>query len=271
MRSTPGKNKRNYKGKPKGKPEKRGRKKLSKSPEQIRLNRYIANAGVCSRREADGLISAGKITVNGQVVKELGTKINRTDKIQYEGRYLRSEKLVYVLLNKPKDFVTTVKDPHNRKTVMELVSRAGPERIYPVGRLDRNTTGILLFTNDGKLARKLTHPSMEIEKIYHLHLDKKVEDKDIDALLKGFKLEDGFIKADQASRIEKAGYDELGICLHSGRNRIIRRMMEHLGYKVIKLDRVLFAGLSKRDLPRGKFRHLTEREIGFLKKLVGRK
>lgn len=236
--------------------------------ELIRLNRYIATAGVCSRREADALITAGAVTVNGEIVTELGTKVKRSDTVQVGGDTLRAEKLQYVLLNKPKDYITTVTDPRNRKTVMELVRKACKERIYPVGRLDRATTGLLLLTNDGDLTKKLTHPKHGVQKIYRVQLNKNVKLEHLEALREGIELEDGPIKVDEVN-YAKGEVDKktLGIELHSGRNRIIRRMMEHLGYRVVALDRVSFAGLTKKQLPKGKFRKLTDREIGFLKML----
>lgn len=237
--------------------------------ETIRLNRFIANAGVCSRREADELIRSGKIEVNGKIVTELGLQVKRSDVVKFEGRALMSEKLVYILLNKPKDFITTVSDTHDRKTVMDLIRSAGKERVVPVGRLDKNTTGLLLFTNDGDLTKKLTHPSHRVRKLYHVQADKNISEEDINKLSKGFELEDGFVKADEVSRITKGGYNEIGVLMHSGRNRIVRRMMEHLGYKVLKLDRVIFADLTKKDLPRGKWRRLSQQEISLLKRIAG--
>lgn len=234
----------------------------------VRLNKYLADAGICSRREADKLIESGVVKINGKVVTQLGTKVGYEDKVQYGGETLRKEKLQYVLLNKPKEYITTSDDPQNRKTVMMLVERACKERIYPVGRLDRNTLGLLLFTNDGDVAKKLTHPKHVIKKIYHIFLNKALTKNDLLELGKGIELEDGFIQPDKISWVEDAGdKSQIGIELHSGRNRIVRRMFEHLGYKVVKLDRVFFAGFTKKDLPRGKWRHLTEKEIGLLKRL----
>jgi 23S rRNA pseudouridine2605 synthase len=239
-----------------------------KSGEELtRLNKYIANAGVCSRREADNLITAGAIRVNGKVVTELGTKISRKDKVQYGDELIRPEKNVYVLLNKPKGYITTVDDPYHRNTVMTLIRGAAKERIYPVGRLDRNTTGLLLFTNDGELTKKLTHPSHRIEKIYHVTLDRNLLKNDMDKVAGGITLEDGIIKVDEIAYVEEKGKKEIGIRLHSGKNRIIRRVFESLGYKVIKLDRVIFAGLTKKEIPRGKWRHLKEKEIDRLRML----
>jgi 23S rRNA pseudouridine2605 synthase len=230
----------------------------------IRLNKYIANAGVCSRREADTLIESGVVTVNGKVVTAMGTKISPTDEVSYGGERLKNEKLVYLLLNKPKDFITTTDDPKGRRTVMMLVSNACKERIVPVGRLDRNTTGLLLFTNDGDIAKKLTHPKHTVQKIYHVFTDKNVKGTHLDELTEGIHLEDGFSKADSAAFTGK-DKNQVGVEMHTGKNRIVRRLFEHLGYKVTKLDRVMFAGLTKKDLPRGRWRFLTEKEIAFLK------
>ena len=232
----------------------------------IRLNKFIANSGVCSRREADKLIESGAVTVNGKIVSELGYKVNPTDVVNYGGANIKREKNVYVLLNKPKDYITTLDDPEGRKTVMELVRSACKERIYPVGRLDRNTTGLLLFTNDGDMTMKLTHPKNNIQKLYGIEIDKSIRPEDFKAILDGIELEDGFIKADKLEFVGgSTNRKELGIEIHSGRNRIVRRIFEHLGYKVVKLDRVMFAGLTKKDLPRGKWRFLTEKEIGYLR------
>lgn len=233
--------------------------------ESIRLNKYVANAGVCSRREADVIIAKGQVKVNGQVVTEMGMKVSLDDEVTYKGKRLNPEKKVYLLLNKPKGFVTTLDDPHAEKTVMDLVGKACTERIYPVGRLDKDTTGVLLFTNDGELAKKLTHPGYEKKKIYHVFLDKEISEKDVQQIRKGIELEDGLIAADAISYTDPADKKQVGIEIHSGRNRIVRRIFEHLGFRVLKLDRVLFAGLTKKDLPRGKWRFLSEREIGFLK------
>jgi len=232
----------------------------------IRLNRYISMAGICSRREADEMILAGVVSVNGEVVTELGTKVAAGDDIRYNGERLRNEELKYVLLNKPKDYITTMEDPTARKTVMELISGACRERVYPVGRLDRNTTGLLLFTNDGELAKVLTHPSSMVRKIYRVELDKSVKASDLKQILEGVELEDGIMSADEVS-YDGDGSDKklVGIQIHSGKNRIVRRIFEHLGYQVMKLDRVMFAGLSKKDLPRGRWRVLNENEIGMLK------
>lgn len=234
-------------------------------PEKIRLNKYIAQSGICSRRDADVYIRQGKVEVNNKIIRELGIKVSIDDQIKLNGKLINPEKKVYILLNKPKDCVTTVHDPHAKITVLDLVKNACNERIYPVGRLDRNTTGVLLLTNDGKLAEQLTHPSYNKLKIYHVFLDKKLIQSDFDKLLQGFELEDGFIKADQLSYVSEDNKNQIGIELHSGRNRIVRRMFEYLGYNVIKLDRVYFAGLTKKNLPRGRWRHLNSKEISILK------
>mgnify|MGYP001828492032 CR=1 FL=1 len=242
-----------------------GKSPAKKDPDLVRLNKFIAASGICSRREADVLISTGVISVNGKTVTELGTKVKHTDDVRYNGEQLRNERKVYLVLNKPKDYVTTTDDPKERKTVMLLLENAGKERIYPVGRLDRNTTGVLLFTNDGDLAKKLTHPSYNKKKIYHVFLDKAFSSGDMDKMAGGMNLEDGFIQPDAISYASKENKREVGLEIHSGRNRIVRRMFESLGYRVNKLDRVYFAGLTKKDLPRGKWRFLTEKEIGRLK------
>ncbi|MBR1469264.1 MAG: rRNA pseudouridine synthase [Prevotella sp.] len=231
----------------------------------VRLNKYLANAGVCSRREADDFILAGVVTVNGEVVKELGTKVMRSDSVKFHDQPVTMEKKVYVLLNKPKDTVTTSDDPQNRKTVMELVKDACPERIYPVGRLDRNTTGVLLLTNDGELASKLTHPRFLKKKVYHVYLDKNVTAHDLRQIAEGITLEDGEIKADSVEYAHETDKSQVGIEIHSGRNRIVRRIFEHLGYRVIKLDRVQFAGLTKKNVRRGDWRFLTEKEVEMLR------
>ena len=232
--------------------------------EPIRLNKFLANAGICSRREADEFITAGAITVNGVVVTELGTKIKRSDEVKFHDQPVSVERKVYVLLNKPKNTVTTSDDPQERKTVMDLVKGACSERIYPVGRLDRNTTGVLLLTNDGDLASKLTHPKYLKKKIYHVHLDKNLTRADMDQIASGIQLEDGEIRADAISYADEAK-DSVGIEIHSGKNRIVRRIFESLGYKVVKLDRVFFAGLTKKGLRRGDWRYLTEQEVNFLR------
>ncbi|RZK95040.1 MAG: rRNA pseudouridine synthase [Hymenobacter sp.] len=232
--------------------------------EELRLNRYIANAGICSRREADALIAAGEIRVNGEVITEMGYKVQPTDTVQYGKTNLNREKLVYVLLNKPKDFITTTDDPEGRKTVMDLVAKASKERIFPVGRLDRNTTGLLLFTNDGEVAQKLTHPSHKNKKIYQVELDKPLTAEHLGQITAGLELEDGKAEVDDVAVV--AGNPHfVGIELHSGRNRIVRRIFEHLGYDVVTLDRVQYAGLTKKELPRGKWRYLSEQEVIRLK------
>ena len=233
--------------------------------EPLRLNKFLANAGICSRREADEFIQAGVVTVNGEVVTELGTKILRTDEVKFHDQPVTIEKKVYVLLNKPKDYVTTSDDPQQRKTVMDLVKNACPERIYPVGRLDRNTTGVLLLTNDGDLASKLTHPKYLKKKIYHVYLDKNVTARDLQQIAEGIQLEDGEIKADDVQYAHPTDKKQVGIEIHSGKNRIVRRIFEALGYRVQKLDRVQFAGLTKKNLKRGDWRYLTEEEVDRLR------
>ena len=233
--------------------------------EPIRLNKYLANAGVCSRREADSFIEAGVVKVNGEVVTELGTKVKRSDVVLFHDQQVNIEKKVYVLLNKPKDYVTTSDDPQNRKTVMDLVKGACRERIYPVGRLDRNTTGVLLLTNDGELATKLTHPQYLKKKIYHVFLDKNVSAADMRQIAEGIELDDGEIHADAIEYASETDRKQVGIEIHSGRNRIVRRIFEHLGYKVIRLDRVYFAGLTKKNVRRGDWRFLTEQEVNMLR------
>jgi len=230
----------------------------------IRLNKYLSNAGIASRREADTLIQSGIVKVNGVVVDQLGYKINPTDKVTYGDAAVRSERKVYLLLNKPKDYITTVDDPQERKTVMELIAKVCKERVYPVGRLDRKTTGLLLFTNDGDITTKLTHPKFGVKKVYHVSLNKGLKPEDFKAITEGVELEDGMVKADDLAFVGE-GKKEIGIEIHSGRNRIVRRLFEHLGYEILKLDRVVFAGLTKKDLPRGKHRFLTAKEISFLK------
>ena len=233
--------------------------------EPLRLNKYLANAGVCSRREADEFIQAGVVTVNGEVVTELGTKILRTDEVKFHDAPVSLEKKVYVLLNKPKDYVTTSDDPQQRKTVMDLVKDVCPERIYPVGRLDRNTTGVLLLTNDGDLASKLTHPKFLKKKVYHVHLDKNITAHDLQQIRDGITLDDGEIKADAVDYADERDKAQVGIEIHSGKNRIVRRIFESLGYRVTKLDRVQFAGLTKKNLRRGDWRFLTEKEVDMLR------
>ena len=233
--------------------------------EPIRLNKFLANAGVCSRREADDFIQSGVVRVNGEVVTELGTKVLRSDEVIFHDQLVNIEKKVYVLLNKPKDYVTTSDDPQQRKTVMDLVKNACPERIYPVGRLDRNTTGVLLFTNDGDLASKLTHPKFLKKKVYHVYLDKKLTAHDMQQIADGITLDDGEIHADAIEYASPTDKAQVGIEIHSGKNRIVRRIFESLGYRVVKLDRVLFAGLTKKNLRRGDWRFLTEKEVDMLR------
>ena len=233
--------------------------------EPIRLNKFLANAGVCSRREADEFITAGVVSVNGAVVTELGTKIKRGDEVKFHDQTVSIERKIYILLNKPKDTVTTSDDPQARRTVMDLVKGACDERIYPVGRLDRNTTGVLLLTNDGDLASKLTHPKFLKKKIYHVHTDKNVTKADMDQIAAGIQLDDGEIHADAISYTDDVRRDEVGIEIHSGKNRIVRRIFESLGYKVVKLDRVFFAGLTKKGLRRGEWRYLSEQEVNYLR------
>lgn len=234
------------------------------------LNKFLAHAGICGRREAAELIKAGQVTVNGDTIFEPGYKVLGNEDVKWKGKKIFLQKnLVYILLNKPKDYITTAKDPEGRKTVLDLVKDAAKQRVYPVGRLDRNTTGVLLLTNDGALAQKLTHPSFQVKKIYEVKLDKPVAKKDVDALLEGFHLDDGFIKADAAAYADAKDKTVIGIEIHSGRNRIVRRMFEHLGYDVRGLDRVLFAGLTKKNVDRGTWRFLNEKEIRNLKFMNG--
>ncbi len=243
------------------------KKNTQKSSEGIRLNKFIAHAGICSRREADMYIKLGSVRVNNKAMTEMGYKVKPTDEVQFDGQRLQAEKPTYVLLNKPKGFITTTRDEKGRKTVMDLVANATKSRIVPVGRLDRPTTGLLLFTNDGDLAKKLTHPSTGVKKLYHVVLDKNVSGQHLQSIKAGIKLDDGSIKADEVSYVQGASKREVGIALHSGRNRIVRRIFEYLGYEVITLDRVLFAGLTKKDLPRGHWRHLSQAEVQQLKML----
>ena len=244
--------------------------KKEKGPiSEIRLNKYIANSGICSRREADSLIQKGDIKVNGKVVLELGTKIKSADRVQYRGKVLKREKFIYILLNKPKDFITTTDDPQNRKTVIDLVKNHISERVFPVGRLDRNTTGLLVLTNDGELSEILAHPSYNIKKVYEAHLDKPIQQDDLDALELGLELDDGPVKID-AFEVISPDARAIGLEIHSGRNRIVRRIFEKLGYNVVRLDRVMYSFLTKKDLPRGKWRFLKEFEVVRLKQL-GRK
>ncbi|MFP4555839.1 MAG: pseudouridine synthase [Bacteroidales bacterium] len=231
----------------------------------IRLNKYISNSGLCSRREADSLIEKGLITVNGEVVEELGVKVKLTDEIRYKEKHLDPEKKVYILLNKPKDYITTVDDPNATRTVMELIEDACDQRVYPVGRLDRNSTGLLLFTNDGEMTKRLTHPSFMKKKVYEVGLDKKVSPEDMETIRNGIEIEGETIKADAIEYVDNDDLSKIGIEIHSGQNRIVRRIFEKLGYRVYKLDRVYFAGLTKKNLPRGKWRFLTQKEVNMLR------
>lgn len=243
-----------------------GSGRSSSSDGTVRLNKYIANAGICSRREADDLISSGVVQVNGITITEMGYKVKPTDIVKYGGQTLKKERMVYLLLNKPKDYITTVDDPEKRRTVLELVQGACRERIYPVGRLDRATTGLLLFTNDGELTKRLTHPRYGVRKIYHVELDKPMKQADMDKVAEGIELEDGPIQVDEISFVGNGqNKKEVGVELHSGRNRVVRRIFETLGYNVRKLDRVMFGPLTKKDMPRGRWRFLTEAEVGMLK------
>ena len=245
------------------------RKNYKKSPvknslienEGIRLNKFISNSGICSRREADVYIEQGSVTVNGKLVTQMGYKVQKTDEVRFDGSLISPEKKKYVLLNKPKNYITTMDDDRGRKTVMELVSNAASERIYPVGRLDRMTTGLLLFTNDGELAKKLTHPKHNVKKLYHASLDRKLSLKDLEKLRGDVIIEGRKVFIDAISYVEGQNKTEVGIEIHSGRNRIVRKIFEHVGYKVVKLDRVLFAGLTKKNLPRGRWRELTKQEL----------
>jgi len=238
---------------------------LKKEPGSIRLNRYIANAGLCSRREADTFIATGCVTINGKIVSEMGHQVLPGEVVSFNGKIISAEKKVYVLLNKPKGYVTTLEDPNADKTVMELIANACSERIYPVGRLDKSTTGLLLFTNDGDMTKLLTHPKYNRKKIYHVFLDQRVTKNHLQEIIDGVTLEDGFVAADSVSYVSEDDKKQVGIEIHSGKNKIVRRIFEHLGYKVDKLDRVYFCGLTKKDLPRGRWRFLTEDEINLLK------
>jgi 23S rRNA pseudouridine2605 synthase len=242
------------------------KRKPGGSYEVIRLNRFIANSGLCSRREADEMIREGLISVNGRKVTDLGIKVKFDDDVRYRGKKLSAEKKVYILMNKPKGYITTVEDPHAEHTVLELIGDACPERVYPVGRLDKATTGVLLLTNDGDLTGKLTHPKYERKKIYHVFLDNPVMQNDLFKLTEGIDLDGEIVAADAVSYVDPADKTQIGIELHSGQNRVIRRIFESLGYKVKKLDRVYFAGLTKKNLQRGKWRFLTEKEINMLKR-----
>ncbi|MFO7574662.1 MAG: pseudouridine synthase [Bacteroidales bacterium] len=243
-----------------------GKKPPGPVEEMIRLNRYIALSGVCSRRDADQIILRGDVTVNGKIVNELGTKVRKSDEIKYKGKKLNAESLVYILLNKPKGYVTTVADPHAEKTVIDLVRNACNERIFPVGRLDKGTTGVLLLTNDGDLAGKLTHPRYKKKKIYHVWLDRDITKSDMLRLTEGIEIDGELIAADSVAWPDTDDKTQVGMELHSGQNRVVRRMFETMNYKVRKLDRVYFAGLTKKNLPRGKYRFLTESEITMLKR-----
>ena len=248
------------------KPAARKQQPVAEETGLVRLNKFIANSGICSRREADTYIETGLVTVNGVKITELGTRIDPAkDDVRFNGSRIKGEKKVYLVMNKPKDFVTTMSDPHAERTVMDLISKSlCPERVFPVGRLDKATTGVLLLTNDGELAEKLTHPANEVGKIYHVFLDKNLKREDFEKILEGIELEDGLIAADALSYVE-GDKAQLGLEIHSGRNRIVRRIFEHLGYKVKKLDRVYFAGMTKKKLRRGAWRFLEEKEIGMLK------
>ncbi len=251
-----------------GKSRSRNEQVVKPDDGHIRLNKYLSNSGICSRRDADDLIKAGLVEVDGKIVTEMGFKVPPGSQVKYAGARITPEKPVYVLLNKPKDFITTKSDPADRRTVMNLLKGTGKERIYPVGRLDRATTGVLLFTNDGDLAKKLTHPKHDVKKLYHVHLDKAVKKEHIDAMLAGVELEDGPMKVDEISYVgTEKDKKQIGVQIHSGRNRIVRRLFEHFNYKVLKLDRVTFAGLTKKDLPRSKWRHLRPEEVASLKML----
>lgn len=255
--------------KPSGKSPGRG-KPTPPADETIRLNKFISQSGLCSRREADTLIAKGKVSVNGKQVLEVGTKVLPKDKVQVSGKTIKPERKAYVLLNKPKDFITTMTDPEGRKTVMDLIKNASDQRIYPVGRLDRNTTGLLLFTNDGELAEKLTHPSYMIKKIYQVDLDKPLTKEHFKQIQEGLNLEDGPVKVDEIAVLDK-DRKVLGVEIHLGRNRIVRRIFEHFGYDVKRLDRVMYGPLTKKDLPRGKWRQLDDKEIVMLTRLGGSK
>jgi 23S rRNA pseudouridine2605 synthase len=261
-----------YTKKPYGKKTFTVKKKGDANPQRekddglIRLNKYISNAGICSRREADELIESGVVQVNGKTITEMGYRVKPTDIIKYGGQTLKKERFVYLVLNKPKDYITTVDDPQKRRTVLELVQGACKERIYPVGRLDRSTTGLLMFTNDGELTKKLTHPRYGIRKIYHVELDKPLKRQDLDLISEGLELEDGQIKVDEITYVgDGKDKTQIGVEIHSGKNRIVRRIFEHLGYNVRKLDRVMFGSLTKKDLSKGRWRFLTDAEVGMLK------
>lgn len=239
--------------------------KTGHEDELIRLNKYLAGTGLCSRREADEFIKAGLVSVNGKLVTELGVKVSPGDLVKYNGETLREEKKVYILINKPKDYITTMEDPHAKKTILDLIKGACKERVYPVGRLDRNTTGVLLLTNDGELTKRLTHPKFEKLKVYHVQLNKNLKQADMEKIATGIRLDDGLIKADAISYADPADKSQIGIEIHSGRNHIVRRIFESLDYEVVKLDRVYFAGLTKKNLHRGEWRFLSEKEVSMLK------
>ncbi len=239
--------------------------KRLEEPTEIRLNKYISNSGICSRREADVYIKSGSATVNGKIITEMGYKVKPTDQVRFDDSLISPEPKRFVLLNKPKNFITSMGDERGRSNVLDLVGNAAKERIYPVGRLDRNTTGLLLFTNDGEMVKKLTHPKHTFRKLYHVSLDKKLDLKDLQKISENFALEGKMVFIDAISYIENESKSEIGIEIHSGRNRIVRKIFEHFGYKVKKLDRVVFAGLTKKNLPRGRWRHLTQQEINTLK------
>ncbi len=242
--------------------------KINTEEKGIRLNKYISNSGICSRREADVLIAAGSAMVNGKVITEMGYKVQLTDEVRFDGALINPETKRYVLLNKPKNYITTMDDERGRKTVMELVHMATKERIYPVGRLDRNTTGLLLFTNDGELAKKLTHPKHNVRKLYHASLDRKLALSDLQKLSSGdFQVEGKKVFIDDVAYVQGESKTEVGIEIHSGRNRIVRKIFETIGYKVVKLDRVIFAGMNKKNIQRGHWRHLTEQEVNNLRML----
>ncbi len=241
----------------------------TQNQELIRLNKFIAHSGIASRRKADELIKAGYITVNGKKITELGYKVRPTDDVRFKGKKLSGERPVYIVMNKPKDVITSVYDPQGRRTVIDLLGGKIKQRVYPVGRLDRNTTGVLLLTNDGEVTKALTHPSSKIPKVYIATLNRPLKKRDLQRLVEGIELEDGLAQADQAAYVDPDDHKKVGIEIHSGRNRIVRRMFAAMGYKVTKLDRIKFAFLDKKDIPRGKWRFLTPKEIGFLKMLVG--
>jgi len=242
-------------------------KQRLEEPTEIRLNKYISNSGICSRREADVYIKSGNATVNGKIITEMGYKVKPTDEVRFDDSLISPEPKRFVLLNKPKNFITSMNEERGKSTVLDLIGRATKERIYPVGRLDRNTTGLLLFTNDGEMVKKLTHPKHNIRKLYHVSLEKKLALKDLQQISENFVLEGKMVFVDAISYIENESKSEVGIEIHSGRNKIVRKIFEHFGYKVKKLDRVVFAGLTKKNLPRGRWRHLTQQEVNTLKML----